>query len=57
LFEGGREGQAVAHVEKGCGILTPSGLVEIGGQEETCLVWEQRIDARDKRLAVAIVAR
>jgi hypothetical protein len=43
-------------LRKGCSVVLPVRFIEIERQEEARFVQEQRIDARDKRLALAIFA-
>jgi len=42
---------------KGSGVFAPALLVEIGGEEETCLVTEHRIDADDEGLSGTFATR
>ena len=56
-LQGGREFEPFAHRKEGRGVVLPIGFVEVDRQEETRFVQEQRVDARDERLALRILAR
>lgn len=52
-----RKIQTPARTHEGERILLPTGFVEVDREEEARLVQEERIHARDERLAIGILAR
>jgi hypothetical protein len=56
-LEGGGHAQPVARTPKRGGVILPSGLVEVDGEEEARLVEQQRVHTRYEGLSLGITSR